>query len=135
MNDYRSRFEEKVAKSLQEQGVKVLYETRSFPYEQPVRKYHCAACGAKAIVKERTYTPDFILPDESWIEVKGKFTGADRVKMLAIQEQYPDQKIYLLFMRDNYLTKNKLMRYSEWATKHGFPCEVSEQGRVPFEWT
>lgn len=131
---YRSKFEGKVAKSLEAMGIRVLYETESFPYEQPVRKYHCASCGARAIVKERSYTPDFILPNGDWIEVKGRFTGADRVKMLAIQEFYPDQRICLLFQRDNHLSAKKITRYSEWAKKHGFPFAISESGHVPESW-
>lgn len=131
---YRSKFEQKIANYLDKIGIRYQYEPFSVPYEQPVRRYRCAACGTKAIVKERTYVPDFVLPDETWIEAKGRLTGADRVKMVAVKEAYPDQKICFLFMQDNYTTKNKTLRYTEWALKNGFPCAVSATGKVPADW-
>ena len=68
------------------------------------------------------------------IESKGKFTSIDRTKMLRVIEWNPDQDIRMLFMRDNYLTRKKITRYSSWASKHGVVHAVSSKGEVPKDW-
>jgi len=48
----------------------------------------------------RHYTPDFYLPKENvFIEVKGRYTDEDRLKMRLVKEQHPELKIYFLLQQ------------------------------------
>ena len=115
---YRSGFEEQVAKSLKRDKVKFEYESEKIPYVQPS--------------VNRKYTIDFKLPNGVYVETKGRFTASDRKKMLWVKETNPNKDIRLLFQRDNYLTKSRKTRYSDWATKNGFKYAVGN--KVPKEW-
>ena len=107
----RSFFEEDVQKSLIKKYKNTEYETEKLKY-----------------TLEKVYIPDFIVYDRRgnkiYIEAKGRFTSSDRTKMLRVKEQNPTLDIRLVFMQDNYLTKKKIRRYTEWATDNGFPCSV-----------
>jgi len=79
------------------------------------------------IMEERTYLPDFVDMDYlrrhdrvKVYETKGFFKPTDRKKMLAIKKSNPDLWIIMVFQRDNYLSKSKAARYSDWCKKHGF---------------
>lgn len=102
----RSGFEEDVAKLLKRNKISFKYETMHLDY-----------------VVSRTYTPDFIIGDII-VETKGRFTSADRTKMLKVKEYNPQYEIRLWFMRDNWLTSKKKSKYSDWAKKHGFKYHV-----------
>lgn len=106
---YRSNFESLVHASLKGKNSKVTYETHKFKY-----------------TVERTYTVDFTLHGKKliFIESKGRFTSADRTKLLTIKKQYPNIDIRLLFQQDNWLTKQKKQRYSDWASKNGFKYSI-----------
>lgn len=66
---FRSKLEEKYAKSLDKSGVKWFYEYKSFPY-------------IDSNGKRRTYTPDFYLVDsDKYIEVKGYEKEDDQYKI------------------------------------------------------
>lgn len=118
----RSGFEEKIAGQLKAFGVDWSYETSKLKY-----------------TVERVYTPDFdiiIGPPNNpknvlYIESKGYFTSADRTKLLRVKEAHPEKDIRLVFQVDNWMTKRKKQRYTDWATKHGFPCAV---GKIPDDW-
>jgi hypothetical protein len=84
------------------------------------------------VVETRRYTPDFVLPSGMWVEVKGRLTAEDRVKMRRVRDAYPQQTIGFLFMRDNKLDKPSKTRYSEWATKHGFLWHIGDT--IPPHW-
>ena len=71
-NGFRSGLEEKVADALMSKGVKATYETTKIKYIVPA--------------KERTYTPDFVLPNGIIVETKGRFLTADRQKHLLVKE-------------------------------------------------
>jgi hypothetical protein len=60
------------------------------------------------------------------IETKGRFTAADRRKMLAIKESHPDLDIKMLFMRDNKIHKRSLTTYSMWCDANGYDYSVGE---------
>jgi Phage endonuclease I len=79
---------------------------------------------------ERTYTPDFAI-GTILIETKGRFTSADRSKMLAVKAAHLELDIRLLFMRDQPIRKGSKTRYSDWCVKHGFQYAI---GAVPPEW-
>ena len=80
---------------------------------------------------ENILTPDFFLDNGVIIEAKGRWSAADRRKMLAMKEQYPDEPIYMLFMRDNKLSKTANQTYTAWCESNGITCAV---GMPPEEW-
>lgn len=102
----RSKFEENVADLFLRANVKFDYEATKVPYT------------IKAI-----YTPDFKIGD-IYIETKGLFKPEDRRKMIAVKKDNPDLDIRMWFMRDNYLTKAKKSKYSDWAKKNGYKYHV-----------
>lgn len=115
---FRSGIEVKVAKQLEEAGIKVEYETTKIRYVQPETKH--------------TYTPDFVLPNGVIIETKGRFVAADRKKHLLIKQQHPDLDIRFVFQRSqNTINKGSKTTYADWATKNGFLYADKE---IPDEW-
>lgn len=110
---FRSEFEEKIGKRLKGEGVPYEYEKDKFTY-----------------LLKKNYLTDFSC-NGIFLEVKGYFKPSDRTKMRAVKEMNPDLDIRFVFMRDNYLTKSKKGRYSDWAKKYGFPYCVKH---IPPEW-
>lgn len=61
------------------------------------------------------------------LEVKGRLTGADRVKMKAVKELHPTLDIRLVFDKNNKLNKKSTTRYSDWADSIGMKwCLVGD---------
>lgn len=82
--------------------------------------------------EKHTYTPDFILPNETIIEVKGYFPPEDRSKMLHVKESNPNLDIRFIFSSPRKtLTKTSKTTYGEWATKNGFKWA---EKKIPVEW-
>jgi Phage endonuclease I len=79
------------------------------------------------------YIPDFRLANGILIECKGRFTSADRAKMLNVRKVHQDKDIRLVFQRaSNRITKNpNSLTYAGWAEKHGFKWH---EGTVPKDW-
>jgi hypothetical protein len=117
---FRSGFEKKVGKFLKDNKVPFEYETVKLKYKVPE--------------SEHTYTPDFILPNGVHVEVKGLFNREARTKMALVKEQHPDKDIRMLFMRNNYISKQSKTKYSDWCEKRGIKYHVSLMGTVPEEW-
>lgn len=110
---YRSSFEAKVAKQLKKH--KADYEPYTIGYT--------LACN---------YLPDFVLPNGVIIEVKGRFTAADRRKHINIRWQHPALDIRFIFYRaSERIAKNSKTTYGKWCDKHGF---LWHEGSVPKEW-
>jgi hypothetical protein len=86
----------------------------------------------------RYYWPDVeIAPLEDYdaaryVELKGRFTSADRTKTLLVLKHNPDIDLRFLFQANNTLTKTSKTRYSDWCDKHNIPWAVGE--RIPDEW-
>lgn len=114
---YRSKFEKRVGAQL---GSRAKYEAERLEYEVHLVK---------------KYLPDFVLEwkdgTKRYIEAKGLFTPADRRKLLWVMEAHPDIDLRIVFQKDNYLTRAKSSRYSDWAEKNGFKWAV---GSVPASW-
>lgn len=119
-NTLRSGFEKRLAEFLDKKNVEYEYEKVKVKYVVPESVH--------------TYTPDFRLPNGVIIEVKGRFTPADRKKMSLAIEQNPDLDIRLLFMLNNTLSRASKTTYVDWCTKRGIKCHVSRQGEIPDEW-
>jgi len=111
---YKSSLERYNARWLEENGTEFEYETLKLPY-----------------VKKHIYKPDFILKNGIIVETKGKFTGEDRAKHLAVRKEHPHLDIRFVFARDNYMTKKHVGRYSDWCNKYGFIYALE---RIPEEW-
>ena len=115
---YRSGLEERVSKELEEAGVKYEYETQKIK---------------DRVEEDRTYTPDFILPNGIIVETKGRFTTADRKKHLLIQKQHPKLDIRFVFQNSRAkLYKGAKSTYAQWCDKHGF---MYADKSIPEEWT
>lgn len=115
-SEYRSKFEQQVAGSLNKRGLAFAYESQALTYTITA-----------------TYTPDFVLPNGVLVETKGLFTPEDRRKMLAVKAQHPDKDIRLCFMRaDTKLSRRPgALSYWQWAERHGFIwCEK----QIPTTW-
>lgn len=115
---YRSGLEVKVAKQLEQAGVKVEYETTKIKYSVP-QSLH-------------TYTPDFVLPNGIVVETKGRFLSDDRKKHLLIKKQYPEKDIRFVFSNSKAkISKASKTSYADWCNKHGFKYADKE---IPKEW-
>ena len=114
---YRSAFEKEIADQAKKDRIKLEYEPADSIIEWTP--------------KTKKYLPDFVLKNGIVIEAKGRLTQADRAKLIAVKQQYPEIDLRLVFMYDNKLSRTSQTRYSEWAEKHGFPYAFK---RIPKEW-
>ena len=115
----RSSLELKIANSLHKRGVAYTYEMGLVvTYAIPMSVHR--------------YTPDFQVIGHKWVvEGKGLLDSATRVKMLHVKASNPDLDIRFVFQRDNPIYKGSKVRYSQWATKHGFKWAI---GDIPQAW-
>ena len=107
----RSKFEDKIKKVFKQNNVKFKYEGEKIQY-----------------IVEANYVPDFIFfnrkKQKIYVETKGWFRPEDRKKMLKVKICNPDLDIRLWFQKDNFLTKKKKKKYSDWAEQHDFVYHV-----------
>lgn len=84
--------------------------------------------------ENKSYTPDFFLPNGIILEVKGRFMVEDRKKHLFIKKQYPNLDIRFVF--DNpyrKLYKGGRMTYADWCDKYGYKfCKLNDG--IPKNW-
>ena len=101
---YRSPLEALCALNFQRRGIKFEFEVDRIPY-----------------TVERTYLPDFKLPNGIYIETKGWFKPEDRTKHLAVRKQNPDVDIRFVFDKaNNKLPKGSNTTYGMWCDNYGF---------------
>ena len=116
-NGYRSGLEDDIAKDLEGRGVGFEYEKLKVQWQ---------------LLENKTYTPDFKLPNGIIIESKGRFVQADRKKHLIIQDQHPFLDIRFVFSNSrSKLYKGAKSTYGDWCNKHGF---LYADKRIPDEW-
>ncbi|MDB4725864.1 endonuclease I [bacterium] len=116
-NGYRSGLEDDIAKDLKDRGVNFEYEKLKVQWQ---------------LLENKTYTPDFKLPNGIIIESKGRFIQADRKKHLIIQDQHPFLDIRFVFSNSrSKLYKGAKSTYGDWCNKHGF---LYADKRIPDEW-
>ena len=116
-NGYRSGLEEYIADDLKERGVSFEYETMKIKW---------------VLHENKTYTPDYILPNGIIIESKGRFVAADRKKHLKVKEQHHKLDIRFVFSKSKgKLNKGAKSTYGDWCDKHGF---IYSDKRIPDEW-
>ena len=94
------------------------------PYEKKKLSY----------IKEHTYTPDFELRENVFLECKGRWLGDDRAKHLLIRKYHPEVTVYFLFERPyNTLNKGSKTTYADWCDKHGYEWTTLADG-IPSHW-
>ncbi len=116
-NGYRSGLEDVISEDLKKRGVDFGYETVKINWK---------------LVENKTYTPDFILPNGIIIESKGRFVLDDRKKHLKVREQNPDLDIRFVFSNSrNKIRKGSKTTYAMWCEKNNF---LYADKRIPDEW-
>jgi len=122
--NFRSGFECEVAYKLHAGGIKFTYESDILDFYAPTRNGLCLDCNSSNIGSRCKYLVDFTIYGDSgdiiFIETKGRLTSKDRTKYVNIKNSNPDIDLRFLFQSDNWLTKTKTKRYSQWATQKGF---------------
>ena len=113
---FRSKLEEKVAILLQELGITYEYESTKVPY---IIQHH--------------YTPDFVLPNYTYLETKGYWDAADRRKVLAVKKANPEIDLRMVFQAPyNTISKKSKTTYAKWCEKHDIPWTSFHN--IPLEW-
>ena len=113
---FRSKLEEKVAILLQELGITYEYESTKVPY---IIQHH--------------YTPDFVLPNYTYLETKGYWDAADRRKILAVKKATPEIDLRMVFQSPyNKISKKSKTTYAMWCEKHDIPWTSFHD--IPFDW-
>ena len=116
-NGYRSGLEDDIAKDLKDRGVEFEYEKLKVQWQ---------------LIENKTYTPDFKLPNGIIIESKGRFVAADRKKHIIIKQQHPFLDIRFVFSNSRAkLYKGAKSTYGDWCSKYGF---LYADKRIPDEW-
>jgi hypothetical protein len=105
-SNYRSGLEDRVGEQLKRLGVDAQYESIKIKYR---------------LEEERTYTPDWKLPNGIIVETKGRFVSDDRKKHLLVRAQHPTYDIRFVFTNSAAkINKGSKTSYADWCTKQGF---------------
>jgi hypothetical protein len=120
---YKSGLEHTVADQIKSAEYPLNYETETLNYIVPERK-------AK-------YTPDFVFVkkngDLMFIETKGRWTSADRLKMKHVLASNPSIDIRMVFQAPTQkISKNSKTTYESYANKLGINHVAKKQ--IPEEW-
>lgn len=108
LHGFRSNFEFEIAKYLERNGVDFGYEELKLSYIVPETK--------------RTYTPDWRINKDTQIvyESKGRFSSADRKKMLLVRKCNPNIIIRMIFQNSSVrISKSSDTTYADWCDKNG----------------
>jgi len=113
---FRSKLEEKVANLLEGLGVSYEYETSKVSY-----------------TIAHNYTPDFCLPNYTYLEAKGYWAPEDRRKILAVKRDNPDMDLRMVFQSPyNTISKKSKTTYAQWCDRHDIPWTHFHD--IPLEW-
>jgi hypothetical protein len=103
---FKSGLEENISIQIESKGIKVEYESEKVAYTIPASQH--------------TYNPDFKLPNDIFVETKGRFVAADRKKHLLVKAQNPTLDIRFVFSNSkNKITKTSKTTYGDWCDKNG----------------
>lgn len=120
MNKYRSDSERRLADLLKAAKC-------SFQFEPYYIQYR--------VEQTRKYLPDFVLPNGIILEVKGRFTAADRQKQLLVRRSNIFEDIRIVFDNpNNKLYKGAKSTYADWCRKHGIIFCSAKDHSVIREW-
>ena len=113
---FRSNLEKNIADLLDGLGVSYEYESEKLGY-----------------TIEHTYTPDFVLPNYTYIEAKGYWSPSDRRKILNVLKANPEIDLRMVFQSPyNTISKRSKTTYAKWCEKHDIPW--SSYQNIPIEW-
>ena len=113
---YRSNLEKNIADLLEGLGVSFQYESEKLSY-----------------TIEHNYTPDFVLPNYTYLEAKGYWAAEDRRKILAVKRDNPDVDLRMIFQSPyNTISKKSKTTYAQWCDKHDIPWTSYKD--IPIEW-
>ena len=110
---YRSGLEVRFQAACETKGFKLGYEDSKIKYVIPSSNH--------------TYTPDFTVTNNVYIETKGLWTGTDRKKAVLIKEQHPEITILYVLQRNQGLSKKSKTTYLDWAAKNNLDaCVIAD---------
>ena len=113
---YRSKLEERLATLLTTLGISYEYESEKVSY---TIQHH--------------YTPDFVLPNHTYLEAKGYWDAADRRKILSVKKDNPDMDLRMVFQAPyNTISKKSKTTYAMWCEKHNIPWTSYHD--IPLDW-
>ena len=113
---FRSKLEENIASLLEGLGVSYQYESEKLSY-----------------TIEHNYTPDFVLPNYTYLEAKGYWDPEDRRKILAVKKANPQADIRMVFQAPyNTISKKSKTTYAKWCERHDIPWTSYHD--IPIEW-
>ena len=113
---FRSNLEKNIADLLTGLGVSYEYESEKLSY-----------------TIEHNYTPDFVLPNYTYLEAKGYWAPEDRRKILAVKKSNPDVDIRMVFQSPyNTISKKSKTTYAQWCERHDIPWTSYQD--IPIEW-
>ena len=129
---YRSKAEKALADWFSQKKIKFDYEKFQYHYTTRVPSGICDSCGHNKVSQGHWYLLDFWLPEYKFgIELKGRLSGRDRVKMEAVKKENPKEDIRLLFLSDNKIHPSSDKRYSAWANETGYKFAIKQ---IPEDW-
>ena len=136
---YRSGLEEKIGLELKALGIPVRYEEIKISYVKPAKSstytpdflfWKKAECPICAGLGEVTSEDGLIVVcdhcdgmgrDKLFVETKGRFVTADRLKHIEIKKQHPHLDIRFVFSNSRQrISKTSKTTYASWCEKHGF---------------
>ena len=113
---FRSKLEENVAGLLEGLGISYQYESEKLSY-----------------TIEHNYTPDFVLPNYTYLETKGYWDAAERRKVLAVKKANPQIDLRMVFQAPyNTISKKSKTTYAKWCEKHDIPWTSYHD--IPLDW-
>ena len=113
---FRSNLERNIADLLTGLGVSYEYESEKLSY-----------------TIEHNYTPDFVLPNYTYLEAKGYWAPEDRRKILAVKKSNPEVDIRMVFQSPyNTISKKSKTTYAQWCERHDIPWSSYQE--IPIEW-
>ena len=113
---FRSKLEENIASLLEGLGVSYQYESEKLSY-----------------TIEHNYTPDFVLPNYTYLEAKGYWSPEDRRKILNVKKSNPEIDLRMIFQAPyNTISKRSKTTYAKWCERHDIPWTSYHD--IPIEW-
>ena len=113
---FRSKLEENIANLLEGLGVSYQYESEKLSY-----------------TIEHNYTPDFVLPNYTYLEAKGYWSPEDRRKILNVKKSNPEIDLRMIFQAPyNTISKKSKTTYAKWCERHDIPWTSYHD--IPIEW-
>ena len=113
---FRSKLEENIANLLEGLGVSYQYESEKLSY-----------------TNEHNYTPDFVLPNYTYLEAKGYWSPEDRRKILNVKKSNPEIDLRMVFQAPyNTISKKSKTTYAKWCERHDIPW--TSYHNIPIEW-